>query len=241
MSLSYIQAVPKQSTHVYKVLSANGDLSAKQIAEKANILPNAVYRAMKPLIELGMVEELATYPVTYRASSISDARDWYLRAALQSFRKDFGVASSISPKNQPTITFVKDRDMMRIVTEQEAQKAKKEINCILSGHRVADSTISVYRKAVTRGVTFQAIIENDPASPDVDLQAFEIMGANVKFLPNIGMRLFIFDKKTAVITSYDPEVPKQAFGIKFTYSPVAKQLDQLFEQRWQQAKSISKN
>ncbi len=239
MSSSYIQAVPKQSIRVFKVLSASGDLSAKQIAEQANVLPNTVYRAMKPLIQLGMVEELATYPVTYRASSLSVAREWYLRAALESFKKDFGLAAVTSTKNQPTITFIKNRDIMRLVTEQEAHKAQKEINCILSGHKVAESTISVYKDAVARGVKFNVIIENDPKSPDVDLQAFETMGADVKFLPNIGMRLFIFDKKTTVITSYDPEVPTQAFGIMFTYSPVAKQLDQLFEQRWQQAEIIA--
>ena len=238
MLRSYIQAVPKQSLRVFKVLSASGNLSAKEIAEQTDILPNTVYRAMKPLIQLGMVEELATYPVTYRASSLSVAREWYLRAALESFKKDFGVTMPPT-KDKPTITFIKNRDIMRLVTEQEAQKAQKQISCILSGHKVAESTISIYKDAVARGVKFQAIIENDPKSPDVDLQAFETMGADVKFLPNIGMRLFIFDKKTTVITSYDPEVPTQAFGIMFTYPPVAEQLDQLFEQRWQQAEIVN--
>jgi hypothetical protein len=61
----------------------------------------------------------------------------------------------------------------------------------------------------------------------------------VRYLPNIGIRLFIFDSQTAILASYDITRQSSAFGIKFTYSPVAKQLEDLFEQRWNQAKPIA--
>lgn len=232
--------VPKQAAQAFKLLSQSGDLTARQLADKLGILPNTVYRVVRPLVTLGMVERSNTYPVVYTACPMSTAMEWYLKAAMRSFYQGFGSTRTKSADNSlPSITFIKDRDNLRIVTEQEAQKAKKSIDCVLSGHRVADSTILVYRKAVGKGVQFRVIIENDPNSSDVDHEAFELMGAQVRFLQNIGIRLFIFDRRTAVLTSYDPASPMRAFGIRFTYAPVAEQLGQLFEQRWGEAKEIA--
>jgi|GEM_PF-1895263 len=240
MSSPYLQTVPKQSVSIFKALSTAGDLTAKELAAQLHILPNAVYRAIKPLIELGMVEVLPTYPTTYRADSMSAALEWYLRAAVRSFQRDFAVPGPKTVEdNLPSITFIKDRDNLRRITEEEARKSKQSIDCILSGHRVADSTIADYRQAVARGVRLHVIIENDPTLPEVDLEAFRIMSAETKYLPNLGIRLFIFDKRTAVITSYDPIVPNRAFGIRFTYAPVAEQLGQLFERHWQEARQIN--
>lgn len=238
MAKPHLHAVPKQSIKLYKALATVGDMTARDLADKLNILPTAVYRAVKPLIGLGLVEERNTYPTTYRAGSSAIALKWYLRMSAQSFRKDFGVNPKSVDEALPSITFIKDRTSLRVITEEEARKAKHSIDFILSGHRVADSTLADYRKAATRGVRLRVIIENNPKSPTVDLEAFKIMGAEAKFLPNLGIRLFIFDKHTAVLTSYDPTVPGRAFGIRFTYPPVAEQLSQIFEQRWQQATSL---
>ena len=65
------------------------------------------------------------------------------------------------------------------------------------------------------------------------------MSAEVGYLSNIGIRLFVFDSRTAVLTSYDPALPNRAFGIRFTYTSVAEQLEELFEQRWKQAQIVS--
>jgi hypothetical protein len=68
---------------------------------------------------------------------------------------------------------------------------------------------------------------------------YQDMGAEVRYLPNSGIRLFVFDGRTAVLTSYDEDQSGRAFGIRFTYPPVAAQLDQLFEQRWSEAQALA--
>ncbi|CAN5636625.1 hypothetical protein BH23PAT1_BH23PAT1_4100 [soil metagenome] len=234
------QAVPKQSARVYRLLNSTGNLTAKQIGKELCILPNTVYRAVKPLIELGMAEELATYPVSFRANPTPDAMNWYLRMAAQGFRKDFGISA---PKNTdsslPSIAFIRDRKSMLAICEQEARRAKKSINYIVSGHSIPDSTVLVYRKATTIGVKVRCIVQNNPSTTNAGLEMYDRMGVEMRYLPNIGIRLFIFDGKTAILTSYDEEQSSRAFGIRFTYAPVAEQLNELFEQRWQQAKSLS--
>lgn len=233
--------ISPQSTEVYRLLSDSSDLTAKQIAEKLNVLPNAVYRAMKPLIDFGMAEQLDGYPVRYKAVAAGSAMNWYLRAMARDFRHEFGVSHQQQPDDsEPSITFIKDRQSLLRMGEQDARNATKTINYIVSGHRVPDSTVLAYRKAATVGVRIRAITQNNPETAGAAaLESYEDMGVEVRYLPNIGIRLFVFDGKTAYMTSYDDTQSSKAFGIRFTYEPVAAQLDELFEQRWQQAKPLA--
>jgi sugar-specific transcriptional regulator TrmB len=236
----HIQAVPKQSKKVYKLLSESSELTAKQIAEELAILPNAVYRAMKPLVELGMAAQLSSYPMSYKASLRPDAMNWYLRAAAKSFTKDFG---DLKPKaiddSLPSITFIKDREHLLKIVETQNRAAKHTINYIVSGHRVPDSTVLSYRKATATGVKVRCIVQNKPGITNSDLEMYEQMGSEVRYLPNIGIRMFIYDGKTAVMTSYDETQSSRAFGIRFTYQPVAEQLSYLFEERWKQSEPVN--
>lgn len=240
MPAPQIKVAPKQSTSVYKVLSeSTSRLTAQQIATELDIMPNTVYRAVKPLVDLGMVEELNTYPVSFRANSPADAMNWYLRFAAQNFQTNFGKKpAKQSGSLVPSITFIKDRKTLLAIGEREARKAKKSINYIVSGHRIPDSTVLAYRKAATIGVKIQCIVQNKPGTTTSDLEMYHEMGAEVRYLPNIGIRLFVFDSQTAIMTSYDETQSSRAFGILFTYSPVAQQLDQLFEQRWSEAEPL---
>jgi hypothetical protein len=187
-----------------------------------------------------MVEQLDTYPVKYKALDAKSAMTWYLRAASKDFRNEFGTtAHQQLDSSTPSITFIKDRRSLLDMDAQDARSATKTINYIVSGHRVPDSTVLAYRKAATVGVRIRAIIQNNSKTIGAGaLESYEEMGAEVRYLSNIGIRLFIFDSKIAYVTSYDDTQSSKAFGIRFTYRPVAEQLDQLFEQRWRQAKPL---
>jgi hypothetical protein len=195
---------------------------------------------MKPLTELGMAEALDTYPASFRANLSPNAMDWYLRVAAQSFRQDFGTQSpqQRSDSTLPSMTFIKDRQSLLRMDEQETRNATKTINYIVSGHRVPDSTVLAYRKASTVGVGMRAIIQNTAETTNNSLENYRDMGVEVRYLPNIGIRLFVFDGRTAILTSYDETQSSRAFGIRFTHESVAQQLDQLFEQRWLEAEPL---
>ncbi len=241
MAKPHMQAVPKQSLKVYQSLKVADSLTARQVAERLDILPHAVYRAIKPLIDLGMVEQRNTYPVSFQATPKPDAMNWFMRAAAQSFRQDFGsVQTKPSDPSLPSITFIKDREALLKVGEQEARKAKHKINYIVSGHKVPDSTVLAYRKASATGVKIRCIVQNNPTTTNASLEMYEEMGVEMRYLSNMGIRLFVFDGNTAIMSSYDEIQSNKAFGICFRYDPVAKQLDQLFEQRWLEAHPLPK-
>lgn len=235
-----VSLTPKRSALIYQHLRLTEKATAKDIAGAVKSTPNAVYRDIKPLISLGIVEEISGRPIRYASTPFVQAEQLFLRAALGSFRKQF---SAEKPKkvdeSVPSIRFIKDRKEMRIVTEKEAEKSRNTICIITSGHRVAESTIDVYRRATHRGVKLRAIIENHPDhNKSVDIDAYRLMGAETKYLSDLGMRLYIFDDRTVVLTSYDSRYPMRAFGISFTYGPVAKQLQELYDQRWKDSEPI---
>lgn len=239
MTNPHIKTVPPQAAEIYRLLSESGDLTANEIAQQLNILPNAVYRAAKPLLERGMIEQLDSYPVSFKANPANDALNWYLRAAARSFRQDFGSSAkqAIDP-TLPNMTFIKDREALLKIGEKEALEAQKTIDYIVSGHRIPDSTVLAYRKASVTGVKIRCIVQNDPAKTNAGMELYEDMGAEVRYLPNIGIRLLIFDKRSVILASYDEVQSSRAFGIRFNYVPVAEQMSHLFEHRWQEARPL---
>ena len=64
------------------------------------------------------------------------------------------------------------------------------------------------------------------------------MGMKVKYYPIMEARIIIFDAKIAYITSYDPKRKEEAIGVRFQYPPIARILQELFDQRWSKAKEI---
>lgn len=231
-----IASLSKQSLALYQLLLSSGTLNAKEIGEKMHIVPNSVYRAAEPLISLGMAEKLDSYPVTYKAVSPHSAANWYARALAQNFREAFSDTSNVvlNP-DAPSMTFIKDRQHMIDVVEKEILNTKHSFNYIVSGHRVPDSNVLAIRKITTKGISARCIIQNTTSTTHNPLETYADMGVEVRYLPNIGIRLFVFDSRTVIMTSYDITQSSRAFGIRFRYPPVAAAMNELFEEKWKTA------
>src|SRR3954464_833920 len=106
-----IKAASPQADEVFKLLSDGKELSAQEIADHLNILPNAVYRVTKKLSDMGLVEEVDSYPVRFKAVPAQMAMSLYMVAAAHSFRREFGLSQPASGKktNDPSISLIKDR------------------------------------------------------------------------------------------------------------------------------------
>jgi DNA-binding Lrp family transcriptional regulator len=134
--------VPTQSMTIYKQFANGEPYSAKDIANKLGILPNTVYRAVRPLIKLGLIEKINTYPSTYKAVPDDLAMSWYIRNAAADFRQMFGPSLPNTPNDSlPRISIIKDRRALLTICEREARNAKKTMNYIVSGHSIPDGTI----------------------------------------------------------------------------------------------------
>lgn len=233
-----MKTVSPQTANVYKLLNDGKVLSAQEIADELKVLPNAIYRATKKLVDIGLVEQIETYPLRFRAISSQTAANLYMINAMRDFRKEFGVAQAVRPDKAPTLSLVKGRDNLLRRDAQDAKAARYTIDFIVSGHEVPNETILAYRKAITQGAKVRMIIHQDKQAYSKQTKEWQSIGAEVRFLPGLDMRLFIYDKKIVYLTSYDPENYGSAFGVRFDYPPLAMQMSQLFEQNWEQAKPL---
>ncbi len=238
--ITSMKPVTPQAKTIYKLLSKKGALSAQQIGEELGVLPNAVYRSADKLIGLGMVCQLDSYPVQYKAVPANVALNWYLLAAAQGFRQEFSVTVSSAGKTQPSpsITFIKDRQSLLKRTNNDTTRSRDSINFIVSGIEVPDETILAYRKAITKGAKVRVLVQRKQETTTEKLEKWQDIGAAVRQSENIGVRLFVFDSRVVYFTSYNAASKGKAFGIRFEYEPLANLMNELFEQHWQASKPL---
>jgi sugar-specific transcriptional regulator TrmB len=228
--------VSPQAVSIYKQLKY-GSLSAQEIGEKLGILPNAVYRSAKELINLGVVERVEDYPVRFRTASAQKAQSLYLQAAIREFRQKFAVIPE-AKNDEPAISIIKDRESLLKREDIDVRAADSSINFIVSGLEVPDSTVLAFRKAATMGVKIRSIVQQKRETSPERLENWRDLGAQVKYLPNLKLRLVVIDNHITYLTSYDPKNKARAFGIRFDYAPFALQMNELFEQHWQKAQPV---
>jgi sugar-specific transcriptional regulator TrmB len=234
MDDTLIQITSRQARNVYDSVAKNGAMTAAEIAQELDILPNTIYRAAHHLLKLGVLEKTADYPAKFKVSGSNNAIDWYLLAARKSFETSF------MPKRQPKagtlsnpdITFIKNRTMLLKQTDKDTKAAKHEINFIVSGLEVPDETVLAYRRAATQGVHIRALVQRKKGTNAERLEQWHKLGVEVKHTSDLGIRLFVFDSQVVYLTSYSTKSKDTAFGIRFDYAPMAELMNSLFEERW---------
>jgi sugar-specific transcriptional regulator TrmB len=228
--------VSPQALTIYKLLSGNGAMTAKDIGKQINIMPNAVYRANKQLLEMGIIEKSDSYPVIFSTVPVSSAIGWFLLQAQRDFKQTFGISEKTNtpPATSPSITFIKSRADLLNRTDKDVIASQKEVKFIVSGLEVPDSTVLAYRKAATKGVSIKALVQKRRSNLH-NLEKWQNIGVDVRQVDDLELRVFIIDSRIVYLTSYSQNKKEEAFGVRFEYPPLATLMNDLFEQKWQMA------
>lgn len=213
-------------------------MTAVQIADKLNILPHAVYRSAKVLVDFGFVRKMGRYSTLYMKNSPEGPIDIYTEA-LKTY-----LSESFSAKNKPgskllDISFIQTRDQLIEMTNRDVDNAKTSINFIVSGHEVPAETILAHKNAVDRGVTVRKLVQNLDAASREMLKSWKSAGVKIKYFPNMESRIFIYDSQIVYFTSYNASKNEEALGVRFNYTPFALMMNEMFESRWKLGKEIS--
>lgn len=233
-----LKSIPPQSTKIYGLLEDGKPRSAKDIGKRLNIFPNAVYRAIKQLLELGVVQELQEYPTKYKAKSASDAMELYSSIMRQNFQDAFQAqGDKHSNEGKLNMSFITSRKELLERTKNDAEHTKNTFDHIVSGHEIPADSILAYKKSLERGVKIRIIVHQVPQKQMVE--SWKRMGVEIRYYPDIAGRVFIFDKRIVYFTSYNPNKNQEAIGMRFEYAPFALLMDELFEQKWKIGKIIN--
>lgn len=225
-----------QAADIYRLLQKGKPLTAKEIAEKLDIFPHAVYRSVRQLLEKGFIKEEDNYPVRYSALPETEAMELFTTNIRHQFQKSFPIGSS----NTATfdVSFVNGRDDLQKKTTRDVSFAYKTVDFVVSGLEVEAETILTYKKAIDRGVQIRALVQRLDDTSRTMFRNWKKIGLQIRYFPNIEARAFIIDKEIVYFTSYNPERKQEAIGSRFHYKPYARIMDELFESRWKIAKEI---
>lgn len=234
-------SISPQAVEIYRLLSKEQHLTAKEIADKLNIFPNAVYRSTKVLTQFGFIEQIGKYPIRYTSRPSADGLDSY----TQSVRKTLLNSLSINIQNlfdneKIGVLFINNRTHLIERSNTDTKNAIKDISLIVSGLEVPADTILEYKRAIdTRGVRMRVIVQKLDEAKETMLKNWQKMGIEVRHYPLIEARIIIFDSKIAYITSYNLTIKEESNGVRFNYAPIAQILQDLFEQRWTKSKPLT--
>lgn len=216
-------------------------MTAKDIGKKLSIFPNAVYRAAKQLLELGMVEEVRQYPIKYRAKKSDEVIELYSSMIRQNFQEVFGFGGRRTAlPNSLQLKFIRTRKELFENVTRDVQQAKSSADLIVSGFEVPAEIILSYKRAIERGVGIRILVQRLDEISEKMFQNWQKMGVEVKYYPNMEARIIIIDQSIVYFTSYSLKAKQEAIGIRFAHVPYAKLMDEVFEQRWNMAREIKR-
>lgn len=232
-----MQNITPQSKKIYDLLSDKKPLTAAEIADKLNILPHAVYRSTKVLVDFGFIRKMGHHSTLFMKNGPIEPIDLYTSAMKRYLSESF--SSNNKSQNKPLdISFIQTREQLIEMTNRDVDKAKISINFIVSGHEVPAETILSHKRAVDRGVNIRKLVQNLDAASKQMFKSWKSAGVKIKYFPNMESRIFIYDSQIVYFTSYNPVKNDEALGIRFNYPPFAHMMNEMFEKRWEMAKEI---
>jgi len=225
-----------QALAVFELLTDGHEMTAKQIGAQLNVLPNAVYRSVEQLIDIGVVTKTDSYPTSYTKTAGPAALESFLLNTQKSFLNSF--LSDVDPDagQEANMSFINTRSDLLKMTDRDTSQAKRTINFIVSGLQVPDESILTYHRAVAKDIQIRALLQKrDDTSPG-KLEKWRDIGVKYRFTNDLGIRMFSFDSKVLYLTSYDQSKKEEAQGVRIAYPHLAMFMDGIFEQKWATAK-----
>ena len=237
--ITIVKTFSPQAIELYKALGDGRPKSVKELADEVGILPNGAYRHLDKLMHAGVIEVTPSYPAAYKKNSSRAALNLFLNSAAYSFKKDLGIEEVEVKKNSaPKITVLKDREQLIKRSLLDFKETDKTFDHIVSGFMLPDFMFLEYKRAIARSVKIRTIVQVSAEINGKKLEPWKELGVEVKYLPDLDIRLLNYDKKITYLTTQDPENQSSGFGVRFEYKPLAIQMAELFEQNWQKAEPL---
>ncbi|MBI3624336.1 hypothetical protein HY218_01755 [Candidatus Saccharibacteria bacterium] len=231
-----------EESSIYVLLLTKGSLTAKAIADEQGIIVNSVYRPTKALIGKELVKELDVSPKQFQAITPSTG----LRK-LADKKTDAIKAVSESLINQLSIKKTPNRLNMELLTGRKelferfvdlAKEAKQEILVISIGEPVPESIWEVTQKSLDKGVKPKFIFHKHDKDNIMLIKRWLAMGVQVRYLPDEGYHLNVFDHHSTILSASNPKQSKERSGVVIYNKAIIEALRNYFFLQWASARPL---
>lgn len=230
--------IPPQTARVYQTLLNGGEMTAADLGHKLHIWPHSVYRALRPLTNLGCAAKISSRPAAFKATAPLEAVNFFLSPQKDWFLETFSPKENLKLE-QPGIAFLHTRKELLDKSIIDQRGSQKEVCLIVSGDEIPAEMVLENTRAIKRGVNIWVIVQRVDEDNLEMLHNWEKNGLKVKCYPAVNSRIIIIDTRIVFVTSYNPANKDEALGIRFVYPPFGKIMTDFFNQTWAQAKPIS--
>lgn len=239
-----------QSQDLYRILlSNNNPLSVNELAIKLKVFPQTIYRLVKPLINIGLINKTSDYPCQFVIRPIDEGlslfllhqNDWFHRQfSTSGQKKDSFQNNKILKSQEIKISFVQSRDEMFNLSIGEIEKTKTSVDLLRSGNEIPAEVMLALLKAKKRKVLTRMLVQDYTPENANQVSYWQQNGILVKKTALRHIRLMIYDSTVIYFMSYRHTDSNKDLGMKVSYPPFAAMLSQLFDQWWQKADTIRK-
>lgn len=218
-------------------------MTATELAQELHILPQAAYRAVRPLERLGCIETLGRRPVRFRAKMTTESLNALLYATREWFESTIHANRNIretrlSENGSLNMSFITNReDLVEHVT-RDTRNAMLTLNLIVSGLEVPAETMLTNKLAIDRGVVICVLVQRQDANKEM-LANWQRMGINIRLCQSIDTRIITIDDRITYLVSYNQNEKEEGVGVRFDYPPIARLMNELFDQRWATAQDVA--
>lgn len=224
----------------YTLLLRGGALSAKEIAEKTDIVVNAMYRTLNALEQKGFVTSLPTHPRKFQALPPSIAVEAFSTKQEKRLKelKMQSIQSLTQEKAkaiQTRIAILTGRTAMFNKFSEMAADAKEEILVISIGESVPDEVKLAHRDAKDRKVSQKLLFHRSDENNREILRSWVKMGIEVRHYPDWGFHLMVFDGKRSILVTNNPEETEERTGMIIHSEGLSKTLRDYFYSIWEKA------
>lgn len=229
---------PKAQRLYQLLLDSKKPLSAKQLAIRLRIFPNAVYRLAEPLINMGLIMKTDKYPYQFSAKPFDEGLSLFLLHQNDWFFEQFPHLGEIPQSQQIKLSFIQSRDELMNLSVGEIDRANKSVDLLRSGQEVPADVMLSMVKAKQRNVLSRMLIQDYSVKNANTVAYWKKNGILVRKTSLRHVRLMLYDSKVVYFMSYRYSNSEKDLGMKIDYPPFAAILSRLFNQWWQTAQRI---
>lgn len=236
----------KQTEEIYTILIREGKpLSASELAFQVRVAATDVYRLIKSLLDIGLVEKSTGRPRMFRSNPIDEGRGLFLVKQSLWFSDRFGSQGDHSGKDStPTdeemqLSFVQGRDELMRVSVDEVIKSSESIDLLRSGHEIPSDLMLAMVQAIKRGVKIRMLVQDYGVENEEQVHNWQKNGILVRRTELKHLRLMIYDSSVGYFMSYKHSDSGQDVGMKIAYPAFTAILSQYFENLWQKSEKTT--
>lgn len=233
----------KQEVAAYLALLKEGNLTAREVAQKVGILPNAVYRTCRKLSEVGFVTLTHNYPTKFHAVAKQTAAVAYANKKIEALEKlssELGGSQlPIGQDSNPTdINLIYGAENIYEEGAKLLDSAKQEMLVISIGEPITPNLLLAVKNARERGVTIKMIVHKYDEENQTVLENFKKNGYIIRHFPGWGFHMAIYDRGKTLLIINNPENINERAAMLISSKGLSKALSDYFNSTWKKAKKI---